>query len=330
VTRRTKILIGVGAAVAVVVLFLGWQGVRALIAWNSVERVEFDTAAARAALPPTTAVPGASTTTSTAPVATPVEYQAVLVIGSDERVSETQDEAYADAVLLYLRAEGGGTPTIVSIPRDLVVIDPCTGRETKLDRTLVGCDEAANGAELVSLAVEDYTGIPIDYFALLKFEALVEMVDSVGGVQLCSDYALREGGTDLLPAGCSTVDGEHALAWIRSRRTQEQVDGEWRFMADAGDAARVERQQLLMFALLDRLKTVRSPVELAGLAEQLDDTIILSDTLGIGDAVALAWELRPIPTSEIRRFTVPTEPTTLPDGSFAVRAIGPFAALMTG
>ena len=80
-----------------------------------------------------------------------------------------------------------------------------------------------------------------------------------------------------------------------------------------------------MFALLDRLKTVRSPVELAGLAEQLDDTIVLSDTLGIGDAVALTWDLRSVSSGAIRTVKVPTEPTTLPDGSFALRALEPFS-----
>jgi LCP family protein required for cell wall assembly len=240
-------------------------------------------------------------------------------VGSDEKPPEFQEEAFADAVLLYLLPEGGGAPTIVSFPRDLVVTDPCTGRETKLDRTLEGCGDV-NGAELVAVAVEDFSGVAVDHFALMKFDALVEMVDSVGGVEICSEYALREGTYELVPAGCSMVDGEHALAFIRSRRTQELVDGEWRFQAETGDAVRVARQQELMFALLDRLKTVRSPVELAGLAEQLGDTIVLSDTLGIGDAVALAWDLRSVSAGAIRTVTVLTEPTTLPDGSFALVA----------
>ena len=183
-SRRAKILIGVGVAVGVVVLFMGWQGVRAWMAWNSVDRVEFDLTAAREALPSTTTEPGASSTTEPPPP--PIEYQTVLVVGSDEKATEVQVAAYADAVLLYLLPKGGGPPTIVSFPRDMMVVDPCTGRETKLDRTLEGCGEV-NGAELVAVAIEDFSGVPIDHFALMKFDALVEMVDSVGGVQICSE-----------------------------------------------------------------------------------------------------------------------------------------------
>ncbi len=326
-TRRAKILIGLGGVVGLVVLFMGWQGVRAYMAWNSVERVPFDLDEARTALTTVPADAG-STTTTVAPPA--VGYDAVLVIGSDEKPPEHQEESYADAVLLYLMPDDGSGPLIVSIPRDLVVVDPCTGSRTKLDRTLSPCDGGISDAEHVALTVEDYTGIDIDHFALVKFDALVEIVDEVGGVELCSQYALREGANDLLPAGCSTVDGEHALAWIRSRLTQEFVDGQWRFVDDVGDAMRVERQQELLFALFDELKGIRSPNQLAGLAEQLGDTIVLSDTLGIADAVGLAWDLRSMSASSIRTVTVPTEPATLPDGSFALRATVPFASLLEG
>ena len=120
------------------------------------------------------------------------------------------------------------------------------------------------------------------------------------------------------------------MAWLRSRRTQEFVDGEWRFVEDVGDAARVQRQQDLLFALLDELKGLRSPTDLASLTEQLGDSIVLSETLGLGDAVALAWDLRAVSAAAIRTVTVPTEPTTLPDGSFALLATVPFGELLAG
>ena len=328
VTRRTKILIGVGAVAGVVLLFLGWQGVRALIAWNSVERVEFDLDAARGALPPTTAAPG-STTSTTDASSSPVDYQTVLVIGSDEKEPRLQDDDFADAILLYLVPDDGSGPAIVSIPRDLVVIDPCSGARTKLDRTLEPCGEAISGPEHVALTVEDYTGIPIDHYALMRFEGLTHVVDAVGGITLCTEHALREGESELLPAGCTEVDGAATLAWLRSRRTQEYVDGEWRFIENVGDAARVERQRVLLFALLDELKGVRSPADLAGLAEQLGDSIVLSDTLGVGDVVALAWDLRSVSSAAIRTVTVPTRPITLPDGSFGLEATEAFVALLS-
>ena len=165
-------------------------------------------------------------------------------------------------MLLYLVPDDGSGPLIVSIPRDLAVIDPCTGSLTKLDRTLDPCEALVSGPEHVALTVEDYTGIPIDHFALVKFDALTQIVDSVGGVTICSEYALREGGTDLIPAGCTEVDGAATLAWIRSRRTQQLVDGQWQFVENVGDAARVERQQELLFALFEPKRKERCRCEL--------------------------------------------------------------------
>jgi LCP family protein required for cell wall assembly len=326
VKRVTKILIAVASVVALGLLFAGWQGVRALNAWNSIERVEFDLETARAELPDPVVV--TEEETSPAPTVAVVEYDTVLVIGSDEHDSVTQDRAFADAVMLYLLPDDGSGPLIVSLPRDLVVVDPCTGVETKLDRTLAGCGDTISGEELVALTVEDFTGVGVDNFASFQYEAFISAVDSVGGVMICVPNTLREGTKELLPAGCSEVDGATALLWIRSRQTQEFVGDAWQFSEDIGDVARVQRQQTLIFALLDRLKTIRSPTDLAGMAEDLGSTIVLDETLGLAEAVSMVWDLRSVSGSSIRTLTIPTEPTTLPDGSFAVRATVTFAELI--
>jgi LCP family protein required for cell wall assembly len=326
VKRTTKILIALASVVAIGVLFAGWQGVRALNAWNRIERVEFDLETARAELPAPVVV--ADEVPSPAPTVVAVSYETVLVIGSDDHEARTTEVAFADAVMLYLVPDNGSGPMIVSLPRDLVVVDPCTGEETKLDRTLAGCGESIGGEELVAIAVEDFTGVGVDNFASFQYEAFVSAVDAVGGVEICVPHALREGSKELLPAGCSEVDGATALPWIRSRQTQELVDDEWRFAADVGDAARVRRQQVLLFALLDRLKTLRSPADLAGMAESLGSAIVLGDTLQLAEAVSMVWDLRSVSGSSIRTLTIPTEATTLPDGSFAVRATVTFAELI--
>ena len=292
-TRRRIILLVAGGVVLLAVAFAGWQGARAWWAWRGIERIEFDTAAARSELPfiPLQADSGSPELAATpTPTFSVVEYDTVLAIGSDERTEEEQElaaeagrpiqeRAYADAILLWLSPTDGGDPALVSLPRDLLVVDPCTGTETKLDRTLAGCGETVSGPELVALAVEDYTGIAIDHYATFDFEAFIDVIDSLGGVEVCVEYALREGTLDLLPAGCSTADGKTALAWVRSRGTQEFVDGEWRFVEGVSDLSRTERQQQLMFAMLAKMKTMRSPTALAGIAESVGDSVVLGESL---------------------------------------------------
>jgi len=86
----------------------------------------------------------------------------------------------------------------------------------------------------------------------------------------------------------------------------------------------------LIFALLAELKGIRSPTELVGLAEELGDTIVLDETLGLGDAVAMVWDLRSLAGGSIRTLTVPTETAVLDGGSFALRATMSFAELISG
>jgi hypothetical protein len=85
-----------------------------------------------------------------------------------------------------------------------------------------------------------------------------------------------------------------------------------------------------MLAMLSRLKTMRSPTALAGVAGSLGDTIVLGESLSLNDAVGMAWDLRSVSSSRIRRIIVPTEPAVTADGSFALRATVPFRELLEG
>jgi anionic cell wall polymer biosynthesis LytR-Cps2A-Psr (LCP) family protein len=187
-------------------------GARAWWAWRGIERIEFDTAAAREQLIPVRDIGNddlvqSSEDSTPPPTYETVEYDTVLAIGSDERTEDEKSRleeagvpfvegAYADAILFWLAPTGGGDPSLVSIPRDLVVVDPCTSEETKLDRTLAGCGDDVSGPELAALALEDYTGIAVDHFAAFGFDAFVDVIDSLGGVEVCVDHALRERTTD--------------------------------------------------------------------------------------------------------------------------------------
>lgn len=335
------------ATVAVLVLVAGagyvvWVGERAWSAWNDVQRVDFDLDAARSALGTAVTSPGAPEEPPPGAGAGPEAgtgdvdpagelldeaYRTVLVVGTDYSPDDPEIAAgrpiHADALLLYLAPVDGDPPTLVSLPRDLLVVDPCTGAETKLDRTLGPCGEDVSGPEHVALTVEDFTGVAVDHFAVLGFDAFVRAIDALGGVTICVDRALREGDEDLLPAGCSKVDGAKALSWIRSRKTKELVDGAWRFVDQTGDLARTRRQQKLLLALLSELRSLRSPAALASIAGEVGDAMTLDDSLSLSDAISMAWSLRSFPSSEFRRLELPVEPTTMPDGAFAYRATAP-------
>jgi LCP family protein required for cell wall assembly len=234
----------------------------------------------------------------------------VLIIGSDERVEDEGDGhegRFADAVLFFLDA-GDGHPVFVSVPRDLFVADPCTGDPTRLSRMLEGCDDSAvTGEQLLALAVEDLTGVAVDHLAVVGFESLTATIDAIGGITLCSEHALRDWWEPIIPAGCSVADGASVLRYVRSRTTQELVDGEWRYRVGVSDLTRAERQQEVLLAILGRAKQIRNPAGLADLVTAAGSALTLDETLSLRDAVRLAWRLRRTPLDDIVRVTLPTE-----------------------
>lgn len=337
-SRRRLVLMAVGGAAGVLLIFGAFTGGRAWWAWRSIERFEFDLTEAREAVstPDDASDQGTATQPSSrgGPALDPISttaYDTVLVIGSDERIegyTKNREGPFADVILYYLAPRDGGAPLLVSLPRDLEIADPCTGGTTILASTFAGCGELISGAELVALAVEDYTGVPVDHFGIVNFDGLVGVVDAVGGVTICVQYALRETTTDLLPEGCSAADGATALAWIRSRQTQEYVEGEWRFVEGISDLSRIQRQQELLFALLAKLKTMRSPTALTAVVTDLGDALQLDEGFSLGEAIGMAWQLRGTSTADFRQLTVPVEAFVTDEGIFMARPTMTFSELI--
>ena len=317
--KRAVVVIGV-----VVFAAVAWSGFKVWSAWNDVDRVEFDTDSAREALgagsdattvaPPTTVTPAttvASSTTSTSSGTTiPTLFldrdrlTTFLVMGTDDSTKR------ADVVLLVMLPPNSGDAIMVSIPRDLYVRNPCSGTKTKINENLAGCEAAGvSGPEQLAVAIEDFSGIQIDHFAMFTFPGFRQIIDRVGGVEICvGPYPIRDLNEDFddfqMRAGCSIATGEQALSWVRSRKTQQLTDAGWVGMPGVNDLTRNARQQDMLLAALDELKGIRSLPELQGLVEDVSNTFTLDDGLGLGDAIALLWDAKAIGADNIYRVTL--------------------------
>ena len=314
--KRAVIVIGVLVFSAV-----AWSGFKVWSAWSSVETVAFDPNAARDQLGATsttstaTRTTEASSTTSTATTTTTLTEinhsfldrgrgNTFLVIGSDESTTR------ADVILLVMLPPSSGDAIIVSIPRDLWVRNPCYGTNTKINANLFGCEgPGVSGPEQLAVAIEDFTGVPIDHFVMFTFEGFTQIIDRVGGVEVCvGEYPIRDLNRDFdnftLPAGCSTVDGEAALSWMRSRKTQQKTDAGWVGVPNVSDLTRNERQQDMMLTALDEMKQIRSLPELQGLVEDIAEAFIIDEGLGLADVIGLLWDSKTISSDNIYRVAL--------------------------
>lgn len=179
----------------------------------------------------------------------------VLVVGSDSREGENAAVASGEtpglADTIIVARIGPRNVKLLSIPRDTRVVLGSYG-EQKLNAAL-----PVGGPDLLAQAVSSITGLPIHHVVALDFKGFVALTDAVGGVELCLDHAERDTWSGLsLPQGCQTVGGEQALAYVRSRHTQQLRGGKW-VTDTGGDFSRIERQQRYFDALAKRLQDPR-------------------------------------------------------------------------
>jgi len=128
-----------------------------------------------------------------------------------------------------------GPSSLVSIPRDsLMNVD---NQYMKINAVALIAGKKA----LVS-NVEQITGQKIDHVAQIKFGGLQNVVNALGGIELCYDEDVQDSYSGLnWKAGCHTADGSTALSFSRMR------------YADArGDFGRNERQRQVISAIVKK------------------------------------------------------------------------------
>ncbi|MFT5530052.1 MAG: LCP family protein required for cell wall assembly [Candidatus Poriferisodalaceae bacterium] len=218
-----------------------------------------------------------------------------LVVGSDSRegidpnrpdagglLGEVVAGQRADAIILVRDIPGQGI-RMLSLPRDLW-IDPAgpdnAGRiNAALNRG------AADLVELISIQL----GIPIHHYAEVDLAGLDDVVDAVGGVTLDIPYPGYDDslGLRIGQAGPVTLDGATALAYVRTRRWVELIDGV-ETPDGTGDLGRTLRQQGFLRALGAKVASLRNPLAVNSAMSGIADSVRLDGGAGMGDLIGFA------------------------------------------
>ena len=179
-----------------------------------------------------------------------------LVVGSDSREG-LDDLAFfgqaggerGDVIMLVHLDQATGEARLLSIPRDLWVNIPGNG-DGKINAAY-----SYGGPSLMVQTIRENLGIDVNHYVEVDFLGFVAMVDELGGVEMSFPYPARDAKSGLsVEAGSQTLDGEHALAYARSRKYEEYQDDRW-VSVDASDLGRTQRQQEVVRAILTELKS---------------------------------------------------------------------------
>ena len=247
------------------------------------------------------------------PAAGPTKAENILLIGSDNRGNG--NEAYGQdtgtqrsdtTILLHLSADRDGA-TAVSIPRDLMVQVPaCTkpdGSTAQSSFEQFNWAFETGGAACTIRTVEDMTGIRIDHHLIVDFTGFKNMVNAVGGVDVCVAEPIHDTEAHLdLPAGLQKLNGEQALGYVRARYS----------IGDGSDTGRMQRQQEFLASLVKKVTSngvLLNPVKLYPLLSAATSSLTADPGLdSLTELYGLAQSIQKTPTGAIRFLTLPREP----------------------
>ncbi|SIT69191.1 LCP family protein [Edaphobacillus lindanitolerans] len=169
----------------------------------------------------------------------------ILFIGVDDSEVRSDSHSRSDALMLATLNNKEKTVKLVSIPRDSLVYIKEVGYQDKITHA-----HAFGGVPASINAVEATLGVPVDYYVKMNFNAFIDIVDALDGIQVNVPYERVEldendKKTIHLMPGYQKLDGRHALALARTRKADNDVE-------------RGKRQQMILQAMMKKASSVSS------------------------------------------------------------------------
>jgi LCP family protein required for cell wall assembly len=242
----------------------------------------------------------------------------ILLIGTDKRTGKGNADygdagsvGHADTTILLHVSKDRSNATALSIPRDLITdIPDCpTTQEDGTQKIIPGTQQVRFNTSLgqdgrtpscTMRTVTELTGVKPDNFMVADFNAVKTLTSAVGGVEVCVGKDLDDPDSHLkLSKGMHTIEGEQALAFVRTRHA----------VGFGGDLSRIGLQQQFLSSLMRKLKsndTLSSPSKMLDLAEAGTKALTVDSQLdSISKLKDLGLELGKLNTKNLTFTTAP-------------------------
>jgi LCP family protein required for cell wall assembly len=227
-----------------------------------------------------------------------------LIVGSDSRANLGEGDAGFDPnataggersdTMMILHLEGGKAK-MLSLPRDLYVEIADTGG----DHAKLNSAYNEGPARLIK-TVTGSLGIPVHHYMEVDFVSFAGLVDGLGGVTVDFEHPAFDvkSGLYVNEAGPVELNGQQALAYVRSRTYTEVIDGEEQVDATQ-DLGRIQRQQNFLRAVFSELSDTKNPFALASAFSGVADGLRIDDDMSMFDGLRLGWALRGIDSNQL-------------------------------
>jgi LCP family protein required for cell wall assembly len=221
----------------------------------------------------------------------------VLLLGVDSRPGEALGRT--DTIIVVSLNRTQQTVSMLSIPRDLWVYIPGVNRFDRINTADIWGSRYKLGGrvDLLAEVIRFNLGIPVNYYAIVNFSGVRNIIDRVGGIDVLAQCPLYDifpdlppeandiitdtaqlstvptGTIDIPSPGLYTLDGQHALWYARSRKTTSDFD-------------RSRRQQNVLRALWAKIKAQGLVTQLPNLWNEV--TSLVTTDLTLNDVIYLA------------------------------------------
>lgn len=226
----------------------------------------------------------------------------LLIMGYDKRKGDTQ---YRTDTMLLARIDPKQKKVwLISLPRDYKVTIPGYGSR-KLNAAY------SFGQEKLAIAtIENLTGQKINHYMGVDFKGFKAIINAMGGIEVDVPSKINDPKADYtadkhaskIDAGLQTLDGEHALVFVRTRH-----------FVDA-DFSRMKNQQLFFKALANKatkMSATQLPAVVTSIVPYLSTDMSLMDLLrtarDLKDAGADSMYTTTLPGKWVSPFIVPDE-----------------------
>ncbi|MFC4586511.1 LCP family glycopolymer transferase [Sphaerisporangium corydalis] len=238
----------------------------------------------------------------------------VLLVGSDSRAGDNKrygqhmgnEGERTDTIILMHISPNRDKATLISFPRDsMVQIPACKNARTKaalpprLDMINSAFNEGGMGCTINT--IESTTNIRVDHYIKVDFTGFKNIVDALGGIQICVPQAVHDKQAKLdLTAGKQIVKGETALAYVRARHS----------LGDGSDISRIKRQQIFLSQVAKKATsgdTLTTPTKLLSLVTAAAQSVVMDPQLDVDTLLQIGQSARSLTAKGVKFVTVPWE-----------------------
>lgn len=209
-----------------------------------------------------------------------------------------------DTIMIIRVDPAENKAAVLSFPRDLYVRIAKSDSKNRINTAF----RPNEPQRLVDTIMTNF-GVGVDHYIAVDFCAFKTIVNAVGGVRIPFAFAARDKNTvfEVKQPGCTELDGDAALAYVRSRHYAYFDPKKNKWISDpSGDWGRIARQQdflrRVLRAALD--KGVTNPAVANQLLGAALDNVVTDDNLSPLNMLQLARAMRNVSEKDVRTYTV--------------------------